>query len=335
MSPRAPPVEARHAPPAQRRSSRRAASPAGCRARRRRRAVGTSTRVAQRELRKADRDLGVQVGAVALEALVGLDAQDDVEVAGAAAAAARPRRGRPAAASSRPRRPPGCSTCSVSSWCSSPVPSQLSHGFRTTRPSPRQTGQVVEIIRKPCECMTCPRPPQCWQVSGDVPAAAPVPLQVRAGRAPQDLDVLADAGERLGQRQRHPRLDVRAARRPAHRRPGPRRRRCRRRCRENAEKMSPTSWKPPPKPAPRPGVAEAVVARALLGIREDLVRLGRLLEPRLRFLVARVAVGVQLHRELAVGALQLAGVDASFDAQHFVIIPAVRHCLARLAPGQI
>ena len=41
--------------------------------------------VAERELRKADRDLGVQVGAVALEALVGLDAQDDVEIAGPAA----------------------------------------------------------------------------------------------------------------------------------------------------------------------------------------------------------------------------------------------------------
>jgi hypothetical protein len=32
---------------------------------------------------------------------------------------------------------------------------------------------------------------------------------------------------------------------------------------------------------------------------------------------------VQLHRELAVGPFQLGGVDAAFDAQHFVIVSSV------------
>jgi hypothetical protein len=44
-----------------------------------------------------------------------------------------------------------------------------------------------------------------------------------------------------------------------------------------------------------------VVTLALVGVGEDGVRLGRLLELLLGGLVARVAVGVELHRELPVG----------------------------------
>ncbi len=94
---------------------------------------------------------------------------------------------------------------------------------------------------------------------------------------------------------------------------------------ENDEKMSWTSWKPAHAGA-RSRVPEAVVVRALLRIGQHLVRLGRRLEALLGLLVARIAVGVQLHRELAIGALELAGIGVSADAKYFVIIPSLGHC---------
>ncbi len=44
-------------------------------------------------------------------------------------------------------------------------------------PAPRQAGQVVEIMRKPCACTTWPRPRHCAQASREVPGAAPDPSQ--------------------------------------------------------------------------------------------------------------------------------------------------------------
>ena len=61
--------------------------------------------------------------------------------------------------------------------------------------------------------------------------------------------------------------------------------------------------KPPVAAPPRPGVAEAVVHVALVGVGEHRVRLGRFLELVLRLLVAGIAVGMVLERQLAVRAL--------------------------------
>ena len=54
-------------------------------------------------------------------------------------------------------------------------------------------------------------------------------------------------------------------------------------------------------------VSELVVALALFGIGQHLVRFGCLLEFRLSLGVVRIAVRMPLHRELAVGALDLVG----------------------------
>jgi hypothetical protein len=66
---------------------------------------------------------------------------------------------------------------------------------------------------------------------------------------------------------------------------------------------------PPPKPAAEARglglVAEAVVLGALLGVLQDVVGLGRLAELLGRLRVLGVAVGVVLHRQLAVGLLDL------------------------------
>ena len=72
-------------------------------------------------------------------------------------------------------------------------------------------------------------------------------------------------------------------------------------------------------------VAVLVVELALLGIGEDLVRRGGFLELRLGLGVAWVAIGVVLHRQAAVGALDLLRVGGFGDAQHFVIVTCRWH----------
>ena len=91
--------------------------------------------------------------------------------------------------------------------------------------------------------------------------------------------------------------------------------------------MSPTSpgSKPPPAAAAAgpPAAAEAeqraaVVLLALLGVAEDVVGGLDLLEALLGPRVARVAVRVELARELAVGLLDLVVGRLLLDAQHLV-----------------
>src|SRR5262249_61714530 len=60
------------------------------------------------------------------------------------------------------------------------------------------------------------------------------------------------------------------------------------------------------------GVAEAVIGRALVGILEDLVGLVDLFEADFAALVAGIAIGVPLHRELAEGGLQFTLVRRAF-----------------------
>ena len=87
------------------------------------------------------------------------------------------------------------------------------------------------------------------------------------------------------------------------------------------------------KPAPPPaaeldaGVAEAVVEAALLGVGEDGVRLGRFLELLLGGLVARIAVRVVLHRQLAVRALDFDFGRRARDPEDLVVV-ALAHAFA-------
>src|SRR5262245_28156628 len=72
---------------------------------------------------------------------------------------------------------------------------------------------------------------------------------------------------------------------------------------------------------------EAVVEAPLFGIGEHRVGLGRLFELFLRRFVTRIAVGVVLHRQLAVGALQLHLGHAAGHAEDFVVV-ALAHAFA-------
>src|SRR5262249_40087618 len=71
---------------------------------------------------------------------------------------------------------------------------------------------------------------------------------------------------------------------------------------------------------PRLGRAEAVVVRALRLVAEHVVGLLHLLEVRLGLLVARVAVGVVLPRQLAVRLLDLLVGGVALDPQGVVIV---------------
>src|SRR5438309_8464209 len=74
-------------------------------------------------------------------------------------------------------------------------------------------------------------------------------------------------------------------------------------------------------PAAYSGVPELVVPAALGVVAEYFVRLGALLEMHLGVrLVLVVAVGVVLHRQAAVGALDLLARSRPLNPQHLVIV---------------
>ena len=85
-----------------------------------------------------------------------------------------------------------------------------------------------------------------------------------------------------------------------------------------------TWWNPcAPRPAVEPGLAVAVVRRALLRIAQHLVRLGDLLEVLLG-VGRRVAVGMVLHRELAIGLLDVGVGGVAGHAEQFVELAHAR-----------
>ena len=97
-----------------------------------------------------------------------------------------------------------------------------------------------------------------------------------------------------------------------------------------------TSWTPPPWPADPlapvevagraallplgVGLAQLVVAGALLGVAQDLVGLVDLFKAVLGLLVAGVAVGVIFHGQVAVDLFDLVGTGAARDAEDLVVV---------------
>ena len=68
------------------------------------------------------------------------------------------------------------------------------------------------------------------------------------------------------------------------------------------------------------GMAVAVVRGALLAVGEMLVSFVELFEARFGLMVARMAVGMALHRRLAKGRLQIRVAGGPFDPEDFVEI---------------
>jgi len=68
-------------------------------------------------------------------------------------------------------------------------------------------------------------------------------------------------------------------------------------------------------------MAEPIVQRALLAIREHSVRFRRFLEPLLGLAVARIAIGVVPQRQLAVGTFDLLVRRFALDRENLVVVP--------------
>jgi hypothetical protein len=83
------------------------------------------------------------------------------------------------------------------------------------------------------------------------------------------------------------------------------------------------------------GVAEAVVGGAFVAVGEDGVGFGGFLEALFSGRVARIAVGVVLHGELAVGALDFLLAGASFYAENFVVIAFCVGCQSNVLTAEI
>jgi hypothetical protein len=72
-------------------------------------------------------------------------------------------------------------------------------------------------------------------------------------------------------------------------------------------------------------MAVLVVGRPLLRVGEDLVGFLGFLELLLRFRVVRIAVGMVLHGQLAVGLLDLVVRGVAIDAEDFVVVALLCH----------
>ena len=123
---------------------------------------------AQRHRGQAHRHGAVQVVTVALEDVVRLDADFDVQVAGLAAIAAgiavAGRADAPAFVD-----PEGIFTSSVFCFLILPAPLQVVQGSGMILPVPRQCGQVCWMLRKPWRICNVPLPLQVPQILGLVP----------------------------------------------------------------------------------------------------------------------------------------------------------------------
>jgi hypothetical protein len=68
------------------------------------------------------------------------------------------------------------------------------------------------------------------------------------------------------------------------------------------------------------GVAETVIGGALVAVLKHVIGLVDFLELVLAFVVARIAIRVKLHGELAERGLQLGLGAGALNAQHFVVV---------------
>ena len=73
-----------------------------------------------------------------------------------------------------------------------------------------------------------------------------------------------------------------------------------------------------------PGMAEPIVGGALVLVGQDLVRFLGFLEVRLGLRIARIAIGMMLHREASIRLLDVGFRGVARDAEYFVVVP-LRH----------
>ena len=160
-------------------------------------------------------------------------------------------------------------------------------------------------VKKPWVWRTLPAPPQVGQVFGLVPALAPEPEQASQVTevGMRTCAVLPAIG--LLERDLHVVAQVRAALAPAAAAPpAAHAEQVFEDVREGRGEVGAEAVALPAAALLERRVAEAVIGGALLPVLQDVIGLVDLLELVLAFLVAGIAVGVPLHRELAIGGLE-------------------------------
>ena len=200
------------------------------------------------------------------------------------------------------------------------------------RPSPRQRAQATmftiwpRIVWATRRCS--PVPLQSGQVSGWVPGSPPDPLAARTGHERREADRLRDAEDGLGKVDRQVVAQVGAGHDPL---TPPRAGRGA--SEERVEDV--TEWAEPTTEALEAArgravdarVAEHVVCRPPLPVRQDAVRLVQLLEPLLGT-VAAVDVGMVALGEATEGALDLRLVGVLRHTQDVVVVTLHGHRVA-------
>ena len=212
-----------------------------------------------------------------------------------------------------------------------PAPWQVAHGSGTTLPVPWQVGHVCWIEKKPCDTRTSPRPlhvGHCFGVGARLGAGAVAGLAL-VHRRNADLDL--GAARRVLQRQLEVVAQVGAAihavaaAAAAALLPEDLAEDVAERIGESAEAFRPRAARRiAAERRIHAGMSELVVRRALAGVRQNFVRLLRFLEFRFGALVVRIAIRMVLHRELAIGLLELVVGRVALDAEHRVVV-AFRH----------
>jgi hypothetical protein len=289
-------------------------------------------RAAERRLDHADRHLAVDVELVALEPRVGLDLDHHVEVAGRAALG-------PAH--------PAVADAQRLAVVDARRDADLERALLLHRAGARAGGARLGDHLAGALAARAGRLDREEALAVDHLAVAAAGLAVLrlgargrtaaaavlAGVAAGDGDLALAAGDRLGERDADPDLEVgaslgsaaAAAAEPAEQvaehvaEPGE----------DLVRALEPAAEALPPWRV----VTVLVVELALAVVAQHLERLGRLLEPLLGLLVARVAVRVVLHRHLAVRPLDVRRRCAALDAQNLVIVAFCGHRRVKLNTG--
>ena len=217
--------------------------------------------------------------------------------------------------------PAGIATCRLRSRCTVPAPWQTLHGLRITRPRPPQVAQVRSIRKKPCCARTLPAPLQVGQVSAErLLSSEPDPLQasqatrvatrrstlVPANASARSIsDRLAEIVAGAGTRAATTAAAHEIAEHLIENVVQPAARREIEAAREAARAAALLEGRVP----------VAIIGGALLVVLQDVVGLVDLLETPLGLLVAGIAVGMELHGQLAIGLLELVGPSIARHAQ--------------------
>jgi hypothetical protein len=263
-------------------------------------------------LRKRQRDLGVQIGAVALETLIVRHVQADVEIAGLAA---------PGSSLAPTRHAQGRTILDAGGNADL----ECLLGRRQAAAPAGLTGLAHDGALAAADRARGLDHQEALLVHDlAAPAALLAPLAAAACRRARsrailardptaNLDLLGGALGHLGQAQLDAGFQVGPARRRARLAAAEAAEHVAEDVAEGGEDVAHVREAAAKTTAARPIMAEAIVQPALLGVRKHLVGLRGFLEASLGLLVAGIAIRVQFKRELAIGAFQLGHIGVAAD----------------------